>query len=268
MELNKLLFPAPKSSYQAGFFQGEMIWIPRLSGDLPAIPCLFLSTDRGTNKILLYFHGNAEDIGMSYELLSHLSSALHINVIGIEYPGYGIYKGNCSELRILQDIENIYEYLTNCIRVEPKNIILFGRSIGTGPATWLASQRPVGALLLMSGYTNIRAVAKNIVGNVLMYFIKDRFQNIKWIKNVKIPVFIVHGQNDTLIPFEQSIILHKNCGGPCSLLLPESMNHNEFDFFDDLTFPFLRFLSRFGIISEPEFKEEYIKFPPRIFTPP
>ena len=205
---------------------------------------------------------------MSYELLSHLSSALRMHVIGIEYPGYGIYKGSCSEKRLLTDAEDVYEYLTKNMSIYGENIVLFGRSIGTGPATWLASQKKIGALLLMSGYTSIRAVARSIAGNVLMYFIKDRFRNIDWIKNVTIPVFIVHGQSDTLIPFEQSVALHKNCAAPCYLLLPETMNHNEFDFFDDLTIPFSLFLTQCGITFEFSTDNGFINFPSCLFSQP
>lgn len=267
MELNKLLFPAPKSSYDEDLFPGELVWIPRSSEKFP-VPCLFLSTARGSSKTLLYFHGNAEDLGMSYDLLCHLSSALRMHVIGVEYPGYGIYPGKSTEKRILEDVVDVYEYLTKTMKIKGENLILFGRSIGTGPATYLAANRKVGSLLLMSGYTCIRAVANSIVGELLKYFVKDRFRNIDWIKHVEVPVFIVHGQSDTLIPYEQSIALHKSCKAPCSLLLPEEMNHNEFDFFDDLTIPFSIFLLQYGISFEFGTDNGFINFPSSVFTPP
>lgn len=268
MELNKLLFPAPKSSYTADLFSGELIWIPHLKHeDLSPVPCIYLASARGSSKVLVYFHGNAEDLGMSYELLCHLSNALRMHVIGVEYPGYGIYQGQSNEKRILQDAEAVYEYLVQTMKMKENSIILFGRSIGTGPATWLASERKVGAVLLMSGYTCIRHVAKSIAGKLLSYFIKDRFRNVDWIRKVEVPVFIVHGQSDTLIPYEQSLELHKNCKAPSCLLLPENMNHNEFDFFDDLTIPFSLFLSKFGLTSEFE-DNGRIEFPSELFSEP
>ena len=205
---------------------------------------------------------------MSYELLCHLSSALRMHVIGIEYPGYGIYPGKSTEEQILADVEDVYLYLTKTMKIRGENIILFGRSIGTGPATWLAAEKKVGALLLMSGYTSIRAVASSIAGNLLKYFVKERFRNIDRIKRVETPVFIVHGQSDTLIPYEQSITLHRNCKAPSSLLLPEEMNHNEFDFFDDLTIPFSLFLTQCGISFEFSTDNGFINFPSSIFSPP
>jgi abhydrolase domain-containing protein 17 len=55
------------------------------------LPCLFLPYLKGSNKLIIFFHGNAEDIGISYEMLDHMRTALKINVLAVEYPGYGVY---------------------------------------------------------------------------------------------------------------------------------------------------------------------------------
>ena len=62
--------------------------------------------------------------------------------------------------------------------------------------------------------------------------------------------------------------LHKNCKSFCSLLLPETMNHNEFDFFDDLTIPFSTFLLQCGISFEFSIENGFLNFPSDLFTPP
>ena len=66
------------------------------------IPCLFLPYTSGSSKLLLYFHGNAEDIGLSYEMLDHLRSSLKVNILAVEYPAYGIYDDalGCSSEKI------------------------------------------------------------------------------------------------------------------------------------------------------------------------
>ena len=56
-----------------------------------SLPCLFLPYLKGSNQLIIFFHGNAEDIGISYEMLDHMRTALKINVLAVEYPGYGIY---------------------------------------------------------------------------------------------------------------------------------------------------------------------------------
>ena len=68
---------------------------------------------KGSNKIILFFHGNAEDLGISYEMLDHMRSALKINVLAVEYPGYGVYIDNegPSEEKILEDACIVYNFV-------------------------------------------------------------------------------------------------------------------------------------------------------------
>lgn len=67
----------------------------------PEIPCLYLK-NRKSCKLLLYFHGNAEDIGSTKELLEYLKNYLNVSAVAVEYPGYGVYRSaGPSEERIL-----------------------------------------------------------------------------------------------------------------------------------------------------------------------
>ena len=153
---------------------------------------------------MIYFHGNAEDIGLAYDLMDHMRSTLMVHVIGIEYPGYGIYPGEASSEQILEDIDNVYNYITNNLNWKGRDIILFGRSIGSGPATWISGNKNPGALLLMSPYTSLRSVVRSLTGSVISYLVAERFRNIDFMPKITCPTFIVHGQEDTLIPFSQS----------------------------------------------------------------
>ena len=56
------------------------------------IPCLFLPHEEGGNKVVLYFHGNAEDIGLAFDLLYLFGQRMNMHVMAVEYPGYGLYK--------------------------------------------------------------------------------------------------------------------------------------------------------------------------------
>ncbi len=78
----------------------------------------------------------------------------------------------------------MYDYLVNSLKVKEKNIIIFGRSIGSGPATHLAANRNPGILILMSPFTSLRDVVSNMAGKFLSYAIKERFKNIDLIKRV------------------------------------------------------------------------------------
>jgi hypothetical protein len=90
-----------------------------------------------------------------------------VHVLGVEYPGYGIYDGQPDAHRIQKDSELVYNYLTLVQGIPESNIILFGRSIGTGPATYLASRKHPCALLLMSPFTSIRDIVRETAGKYL-----------------------------------------------------------------------------------------------------
>lgn len=103
------------------------------------IPCLYIPYLSGASKLIIYFHGNAEDLGLAYELLEHMKNTMKMHVLAVEYPGYGIYPGHPNSEGILEDALTVWEYLTNEMNINAKDIILFGRSLGTGPAIELAS---------------------------------------------------------------------------------------------------------------------------------
>ena len=143
MQLNSLIYPAPQSSYSAAAMKETILWIPRNAlkeahyeetksswfssiskpskeefdkpqikkSDRPPIPCLFLPF--ASSKLLMYFHGNAEDIGYSQEFLKEIQNTLKINVMAMEYPGYGIFveKGGCSNKKIKEDAEYMYSFV-------------------------------------------------------------------------------------------------------------------------------------------------------------
>ena len=153
--------------------------------------------------------------------------------------------------------------------IEEKNIIVFGRSMGSGPATHIASKRKPACLLLMSSFKSIRGIAEDQAGKMLSYLIQDRFKNIEKIGAVTCPTFLVHGMMDKLIPYSHSKELHDKCGGPVSLILPTRMDHNDFDFCEDLITPFYHFLKQFKItVREPKSAHAQMKIPADIFMIP
>ena len=83
-------------------------------------------------------------------------------------------------------------------------IIIFGRSLGSGPAIELAAQVEPCALLLMTAYLSIREVVASLAGRLASYMVHERFRNLDNIRDVRCPTFLIHGQKDTLIPATHS----------------------------------------------------------------
>ena len=161
-----------------------------------------------------------------------------MHVLAVEYPGYGLYSMHspCEE-RIKEDADVIYNYLTSHVGLRDSDIILFGRSMGSGPAAYLGSKRKTFAMLLMSPFTSIKDVSKSLLGNLSYFitpFVKERFRNIDCIKEAKCPLFLLHGALDTLIPPAHSEELLRNCPTISFFQLAKLMDHNDFDFIGDL----------------------------------
>ena len=105
---------------------------------------------------------------------------MKINVLIVEYPGYGIYKSDkCTEKMILKDSQILYNFLSNIMNCEESNIIIMGRCIGSGPATSLAANYNPKALILISPFTSLKKGVKSILDKVKMgwlsKFVEERY---------------------------------------------------------------------------------------------
>lgn len=275
LKLNKLIFPAPNPSYTREQLQGKIVYIPREAAakpppsflpssleeskeegagsstggffanlfssrkkdPLPPIPCLYLREKTvGSSKLLLYFHGNAEDVGLSLRDLDILKKSLKINILAMEYRGYGVHvdADGCSADKIREDCDYVYNYLLRELHLKESDIIVFGRSIGTGPATFLSANNKPAAVILMSAYTSIRDIAKQqfkIVGGLM----HSHFDNLKLIPKVTSPTFFIHGKMDDLILYQHSERLFEAIGAKQKFChYPAHMTHNDFDYHDDI----------------------------------
>ena len=108
-----------------------------------------------------------------------------------------------SEEKIIHDAELVYNFVVDATKTKEENIMVMGRSLGSGPATHLAAKYNPGYLLLMSPYTSIKSVATSKVG-FLSFLVAQKFDNLSKMHKISCPTFILHGQRDTIIPIEQS----------------------------------------------------------------
>ena len=265
MDLDWFIFPSPDSSYTYDKVKaGELLYIPKkkiaeyetdepVNNVYKSIPCLFLKSNNNSpnNKIYaIFFHGNAEDVNLANEMLTHIRSTLSVNVIAPEFAGYGIYSGYPTEGQLFNDAINVFDYIVEEMKINPNNIVIFGRSLGTSIATHLASKRRCASLILISPFLSIRHMIKDILGRFISFAIKDRFRSGEYIKDVESPILIIHGQIDSIIKYYHATELYNRTTSPCELILPENMEHNEFDFYHEFSEPLQDFIARNGIFSE------------------
>src|SRR5262245_17605652 len=189
------------------FFADRVIFLPHPSSykDSPEIVKLKSANGNRISAVylpnpsarytLLLSHGNAEDLGDDRDWLEKLRGA-GFSVLAYDYQGYGTSQGRATEKGAYDDENAAYDYLVANLKAPPDRIIIFGRSVGTGPAVHLAARRPVAALILQSPFLSAVRVLTRIP---LLPF--DKFPNYKDIRQVRCPVLIFHGDQDEVIPF-------------------------------------------------------------------
>jgi len=169
---------------------------------------------------LLFSHGNAEDIGQN---LSYFKSCQKngLSVFAYDYRGYGTSDGQPSEINTYKDILAAYNYLVTNLEMDPNNIIVHGRSVGSGPSCYLASKKPVGGLILESAFTSIHRVA---FGRSMPL---DPFNNLSRIESITCPVLVIHGKQDSVIPISHGGALYRKAKSPKMKYLVNGADHND-----------------------------------------
>lgn len=153
-------------------------------------------------KTLLFFHGNGGNISHRGDSI-YIFHKLKLNVLIIDYPGYGESKGSPSETALYQSANAAWQYLISDKKTNPENIIIFGRSLGGAVAVDLASRVKAGGLILESTFTSVGDFV-DMAFPVLSHFIYLRysFDSLNKMNMVTAPVLMIHSPDDEVIPFE------------------------------------------------------------------
>lgn len=179
-------------------------------------------------KIIIYFHGNAGSLadwkGVAPTLLS-----LGCNVFIIDYRGYGKSEGKFSEAGFYLDGEAAYQFIKD-LGYKDNQIIFYGRSLGSGIAIEMASKHKVKALILETPFLSFTHLALQrhwfLLPRILLRY---KFDNVQKIKQLNLPILIMHGQKDELIPVEHSYALSKKIKYPHQLVILPQGQHNDLD---------------------------------------
>lgn len=153
---------------------------------------------------LLFFHGNAGNVSQRAEMIKSWSDR-GWGVFALDYRGYGKSEGKPSEKSLYSDAESALEWLVGERQIPPRRLVVYGRSLGGGVATELAVRHPeVGGLILEATFRSLAAIGQRHypilpVGLLL----RTRFDNLSKMPEMRIPVFVVHGRRDGLVPIEE-----------------------------------------------------------------
>ena len=157
--------------------------------------------------VVLYLKGNSKSI-KGWGKFAVDFTRNDFDVFMLDYRGFGKSTGRRSHKHIKRDLQQVYDEMKK--KVEEKYIILYGRSLGSGFATKLASMNNPRKLILDAPYYSLTKVTARYAPFMpLSVLLKYPMPTYKWIKYVQCPIHIIHGTNDNLIPFKTSVKLSK-----------------------------------------------------------
>ncbi len=162
---------------------------------------------------LLYFHGNGGNLAARGDRISAYLSTGH-GVYMMSYRGYSGSAGKPTQTNNVGDAIAAYEDL-RALGVPASDIILYGESLGTGVAVQVAAQKKVGGLILDAPFTTLAAAGKHNYPYLPVELVLwDRYDSLATIKNVQTPLLIIHGTDDSVVPFELGQELFKAANEP------------------------------------------------------
>lgn len=166
------------------------------------INVIVLNSDKSSSKAIIYFGGNAETV--AYNANDFIKEFPDYIVYLVNYRGYGRSTGSPDEKGIYSDALKVFD----SIDVKPENIVLIGRSLGSGVATYVASKRRISKLVLITPFDSIQSVAQS---KLFLYpmsiLLTQKYLSAERVKHIKSKCLILIAANDEVIPFKNSIKL-------------------------------------------------------------
>ncbi len=179
-----------------------------------------------TSRTILWFHGNAGNLSHRYQDLLNFHN-IGCQVLIIDYRGYGKSDGSPSEQGLYRDGLAAYSFLVEQKEIPKDQIVLLGRSLGAAVATKVANRREIDRLLLVSPFTNVRDMVPHVLPIPgLHYLISSEFNSLDRIRDIHVPLLIIHGTDDEIVPIELGRKLFERANSPKRFEALEGAGHN------------------------------------------
>ncbi|AXX98431.1 alpha/beta hydrolase [Profundibacter amoris] len=196
------LDPTEVSPANAGVPQMQAV---RFTSDKETL-VLWVAKPKAGKPVILYFQGNAGNLANRAPRFASFQKRGY-GVVAMAYRGSSGSSGKPSQKSILRDAINLYQSLPNLVGDAP--VVLYGESLGTGVAVLMAdnpklANTPPAAMVLEAPYTSLPDITRRIYPKFkpILFLMKNRWPSLRHIRNLDIPLLVLHGTDDPLIPIE------------------------------------------------------------------
>ncbi len=179
---------------------------------------------------IAWFHGNAGNISHRLHNLNYLHRLLRVNVFIFDYRGYGQSQGSrlsLSEEATYRDAEGALAYLRSRSDVARTRLVYFGRSLGAAVAVELARHEPPAGLILETTFSTLKDVARVHYPFVPLFFLRTKYETVRKLPKIRVPILIAHGDRDEVVPLEQAERLYAAANEPKTLYVIRGARHND-----------------------------------------
>tara|TARA_B100000315_G_scaffold252640_1_gene289824 strand:- start:16 stop:768 length:753 start_codon:yes stop_codon:yes gene_type:complete len=160
----------------------------------------FYNKNINKSKTILFFHGNAGSLENRTYKLNHFKD-LKVNFLIIAWRGFSGNKGHPNEINLYKDAESAIKWLKTK-GINEKNIILYGESLGTGVAVEVAQNKKYAGVILESPFTSMVNLGRKYYPFFpVRFLLKDKFESYKKINKISVPILIMHGEVDKIVPY-------------------------------------------------------------------
>ena len=176
---------------------------------------------------VVYFHGNGGNLSLWSPVLVDLHQH-GLSVLAVDYRGYGLSSGRPSERGLYRDVDATLALLDDPRRHARVPLVYWGRSLGTAVAAYAATRRAPDGVVLESGFPDVQALLRHMpVLWALSWFSSYRFPAAQWMRGVRAPVLVIHGTEDTIVPFEAGERLFAQIDGAKRFHAVPGGDHND-----------------------------------------
>ena len=224
------------------FYQGKLLYHPTVNSDteidnlIPKIEKVNITTSDNLNLLgwfhkkdiskntILFLHGNAGSLENRIYKLNHFEN-FDLNFLIIAWRGFSGNSGKPNEKGLYDDAKSAVNWLKSK-GIKEENIILYGESLGSAVAIEIAQNKKFAGIVLESPFTSMVEMGKKYYSFFpVSLLLKDRYESINKIKNIHIPVLVMHGKKDSIVPFEMGKKIYTSANSPKFYYFSEYDDH-------------------------------------------